>query len=246
MIKSRKEILQLNNCFSAYLKGIQEAKYGSSEEWQEGQSVILDDSHNATVLTKEQADKLNAEDLKFFLDNKDTIEITDSFRWVGGTTIASSKQNARDYFSDISNAFNQLTEQFGPLIIIGDWNTPWLSQKNDYPPVKSATEYLSNYIDDNFNGGFELTGIAISEFIPHLFWLTRCNASLPEFVMSFASSKTVFNICKYGVLHLEFYDDAERTQMLKHFGDCNFREVETCSDPVEFDNFDGREIVVSN
>jgi len=119
---------------------------------------------------------------------------------------------------------------------MGDWSTPWLYQENDYPPVLAATKYLNQKIDKKFNGGFELEARSISSFIPHLFWLTRCNASLPEFMMSFIKSKTVISLCKYGILHFEFYDSKERDEILTLFNKKNFKEVDRCNDPIKFDN----------
>ena len=246
MIKSRTEILNMNHCFAEHLISVQKAKHEPSDEWSEGDSVILDDSDEVTVLTKKQAHKLNAEDLKHYLDNKDDVKVEQLNKWESRSTLVSSKQISNDYFDDIGNTISQLSNRFGNLIIMGDWSTPWLSQENDYPPVVAATKYLNQQIDEKFNGGFELEANSISCFIPHLFWLTRCNASLPEFMMSFIESKTVISLCKYGILHLEFYDSKEREEILTLFNKMNFKEVDRCNDPVEFDNMDGRQIVIND
>lgn len=246
MIKSRAEILNINHCFAEHLITVQKAKYEPSDEWSEGDSVFLDDSDKATILTKEHAAKLNTEDLKYFLDNKDQLEVQNSNIWDGRTTLVSSKKNATDYLNEIGQVLAELSKKFGRLLILGDWNTTWLYQKNEYPPVQTAVKYLSLRIDENFNGGFALDSGEITEFIPHLFWLTRCNASLPEFMMTFESSNTVYGLCKHGVLHLEYYDSIERKELLKLFSELKFKQIGRCVDPVDFDQMDGRQVIISN
>ena len=113
------------------------------------------------------------------MENKDHLEVQNSNKWDGRSTLVSSKKIATDYLDEIGQVLTELTKRFGHLLILGDWNTPWLYQKNDYPPVQMAIDYLSQRFDEKFNGGFKLDSNEITEFIPHLFWLTRCNASLP-------------------------------------------------------------------
>jgi hypothetical protein len=131
-------------------------------------------------------------------------------------------------------------------MILGLQNTPWLYQENEYLPVKNALDYLSQKIDKDFDGGFLLNGKAIIEFIPHLFWLVRCNASLPDFYISYPKSKTVVSICKYGVLHFDFYNHNEKIKILKLMSDLNFKELDNCYDQIEFDIFEGRQIKISS
>ena len=61
-------------------------------------------------------------------------------------------------------------------------------------------------------------------------------------MMTFKNSKTIIGICKYGILHLEFYEEQERKKLMKFFNDRKFVEVDSCNDPIEFDNFKGRKI----
>ncbi|WP_339756824.1 hypothetical protein [Algoriphagus aquimarinus] len=246
MLESREEILKLNNCFTEHLISVQKAKYEPTDKWIVGESVILDDSDDEVVLTKEQADKLNKEEQQYFLDNRDEYNSQNLNKWIGRTTLTSSKKDSQGYLNDLGQSLTDLSRDYGELIILGDWNTPWLNQQNDYPPVAKALQFLSQKIDKKFNGGFVLNSDEISEFTPYLFWLTRCNASLPEFMMTFKNSKTVIEICKYGVLHLEFYGEQEREKLMNFFNDREFEEVDSCNDPIEFDNFKGRKIKISS
>lgn len=225
---------------------VQAAKYQPAQDWQEGESVILGDADEAVVLTKEQAEQMNQEDLQYYVDNKDNYAVKELNQWVGKATLISSKQEPQQYLNDLGQSLAELSDHFGELMILGDWNTPWLSQENEYVPVAKAIQFLKQKIDPDFNGGFMLHDQEIAAFIPHLFWLTRCNASLPEFMMAFKHSKTVFSICKYGVLHGDFYDLQEREKMMRFFSENNFQEVDRCSDPIVFDAFDGRRIKIDN
>ena len=162
--------------------------------------------------------------------------------------VISSKENSEDYLYDIARALEQLRIELNEsdLIILGVENIPWLIQENDYQPVKNALNYLERNIDSDFNGGFLYREEGLLEFIPHLFWLTRCNASLPYFYMSFPKAKTFISLCKYGVLHFECYDQDEKIKILQILSDLNFKELESCGDPIEFDNFNGRKIKISS
>ena len=63
--------------------------------------------------------------------------------------------------------------------------------------------------------------------------------------MAFKDSKTILGICKFGILHLEFYDDEERKEIMDFFNEKEFIVVNTCNDPIEFDDFKGRKIIIS-
>jgi hypothetical protein len=94
--------------------------------------------------------------------------------------------------------------QFDTLLFLGDTETPWLHQNNDYKPAKKAQEYLtSKKIGKRFNGALQVDTSELPTFIKHLTWLTRCNATLPYFHFIDESQNIVGNICKYGNLHLD-------------------------------------------
>ncbi len=132
------------------------------------------------------------------------------------------------------------------LMILGGCNTPWLYQDNDYLPVKKALNYLEEQVGKSFDGGFLLKENELKEFIPHLFWLVRCNASLPEFYISYPKSNTIINICKYGVLHFEFYSKDEKDAVLQLSSSMKFQRVETCYAPINFDDFEGRNLKITD
>ncbi len=92
----------------------------------------------------------------------------------------------------------------GTLIFLGDTERPWLYQTNDYKPVKEAQEYLATKkIGKRFNGALQVDTTELRTFIPHLAWLSRCNAALPYFHFIDERQNIVGSICTYGNLHLD-------------------------------------------
>jgi hypothetical protein len=96
-----------------------------------------------------------------------------------------------------------LTLSAGEFIFLGDTETPWLYQQNDFRPVKEALQYLAaNKVGKRFNGALQVPTPELPEFIKQLAWLTRCNAALPDFHFTDQGKNILGNICKYGNLHL--------------------------------------------
>ncbi len=220
------------------------------ESYLEGKSVFLGDDKQLTVLTKELAEKLNEDEIAEFSKKCDVNPFEDEVtaKWLGRNLLVSSQSTVSEYLNDISLFLETLRKELNEeyLMILGGFNVPWLCQDNDYLPVKQALKYLANQIDDTFSGGFLLNKNELFEFIPHLFWFIRCNASLPEFYLSYPNSRVIISICKYGVLHVDFFGHEEKDKVLKLSSYLNFREVKTCQDPIKFDDFNGRELHFKN
>lgn len=252
MIKTRKEILSINPHFTEFILSVQ-LSY-RPEPFEEGDKVdskyfkLKGDRNGTATLTKEQADRINFEQTNNFESNldKNPFPISTELDFIESQLIISSKLNATEYLNDLAFAIDKIREALNELklIVLGVENIPWLKQENNYPPLANSLDYLKQRVDRNFNGGFLLDNIEIIEFIPHLFWMTRCNTSLTTFYFSYPNAKTMISICKYGVLHFEFYDQVEKLKILKVLDDFDFKELEYCGNPVEFDNFDGRRLII--
>lgn len=90
------------------------------------------------------------------------------------------------------------------LIFLGDTETPWLYQHNDFRPVNEALQYLTdNKIGKRFNGALKVNTAELPEFIKHLAWLAHCNAALPDFHFTDHGQNILGHICRYGNLHLD-------------------------------------------
>jgi hypothetical protein len=240
MIQSRQELFSINPHFAKFILRSQENYL--PEPYEIGERLFLDiDDDEATILTEQLADELNAEQLKDYEANRDKFSFYESIElnFIETRLFISSKTNTADYLIELSNILEQTRQKLREthLLILGDWNTPWLSQQNDYLPVKNALTYLSAKIDRSFEGGFLVKEQEVTEFIPHLFWLVRCNATLPLIYFTFPNSKTFISICKYGVLHVEFYSDDEKTTILEILSDWKFKEVLECNSPFDFRDY---------
>jgi hypothetical protein len=102
--------------------------------------------------------------------------------------------------------------QFDWLVFLGDGTTAWLYQQNDYPAAVKARQYLvENKTGARFNGAFKVSVEQLPEFARHLFWLTRCNASLPWIHFSDGQQQVLGSICQYGNLHFNTRSEAADT-----------------------------------
>ncbi|MBR0573884.1 MULTISPECIES: hypothetical protein [Pasteurellaceae] len=234
--KTRKEILVINPTFSEFIVNWQLKT--RSEHYEVGESVWFDESDDVTILNQELADKLNQELDEYFEKNRDhhSFDKTQIKPFLGSAEYISSKTNTCEYLYDLANLLENIRKHFNEeyLMILGVQNIPWLYQDNDYEPVKKALNYLRNHIEEDFDGGFLLKENELYEFIPHLFWLIRCNASLPYFYFTFPNIDTVISICKFGVLHFEFYDESQAEQILNLLSSMEYKEVYDCNYPINF------------
>ncbi len=109
------------------------------------------------------------------------------------------------YSKELSVAFSKLITNLGieNLVFLGDTKTPWLNQENDYKPVKEALQYLKDSnVGGRFNGALKIEAIDLEKFMRHLFWLSRCNATLPEFYFMDEKQNILGTVCKYGFVHI--------------------------------------------
>lgn len=89
------------------------------------------------------------------------------------------------------------------LIFLGDTETAWRHQNNDFKPVNEALQYLvDNKIGKSFNGALQVRMEILPTFLKHLSWLSRCNASLPYFYFTDIQQNILGTICQYGNLHI--------------------------------------------
>jgi hypothetical protein len=110
------------------------------------------------------------------------------------------------------------------LIFLGDTETPWLYQYNDYKPTKEAQEYLrANKVGNRFSGAIQVDTSELPTFIKHLAWLTRCNATLPYFHFVDSEQNILGNICKYGNLHLDTLNENSNKLVRIFLADSKFK-----------------------
>ncbi len=93
---------------------------------------------------------------------------------------------------------------FNSIIFLGEFDTPWLKQTNDYKPVKEALQFLKDHkVSKQFDGALQVSIETLPLFIKHISWLSRCNGALPNFYFTDAGQNIIGCICKYGNVHLD-------------------------------------------
>lgn len=203
------------------------------------------------LATQEECDQLNKEALEDFLKNKDDFAafyINEKYK--GQIVYSAKKTNLSDYPQNLASSINLLTNNLNwqPMTFLFDYAVPWLSQDNDYKPVIKTLDYLRSLgIDDNFAGGFLASGIELKEFLENLFWLVRCNASLPVCYFAGVESESVLSLCQYGNVHFEFYSEAEKLMVQRESSEAGLLEVRDGNCIEEFSrtgSIKGRQIKV--
>jgi hypothetical protein len=143
---------------------------------------------------------------------------------------------ARGHAKAVSAAFIKLIRYFQIdfLIFLGEAKTAWRHQDNDYKPVKEALQYLQdNKLGKNFNGALRVDTNDLGEFTKHLFWLARCNASLPIFHFIDDGQNIVGSICQYGNIHISVLNKTSENLLMQAVNMSGFRYLpdESCAEP---------------
>ena len=145
--------------------------------------------------------------------------------------------------SDIDTFTNKLTAKLKELfktidatdfIIISHLKLDFFGNRNNnFKPLKEAYKILEKIVGDKtFKEAFEFNINSLPEFIEILFWTTRCDPSVAEYIFLFDKDEHIqLLLCKYGNLHLkEYYIEKLTEDKLKELG-------WTIIEGQEFDNF---------
>jgi len=145
--------------------------------------------------------------------------------------------------TDIDTFVNKLTAKLTELfqivnaldfIIISHLKLDFFGNRdNKFKPLKNAYKKLEKIVGNTtFKEAFEIDINNLSDFVEILFWTTRCDPSVAEYIFLFDKDEQIqFHLCKYGNLHLTEYNKEQLTQdKLKELG---WAIIEG----QEFDNF---------
>jgi len=195
---------------------------------------------------QKEIDQINKQELDEFLRRKDKVQIK-KYEYFGELKYNLNFTDIFIYSIEIGKLLEKLSAQLKTeLIFILDYDVPWLEQKNDFKPVQKALSYLKEIgVTKEFNGAFKFKGERLAEFIANLFWIVRCNASLPYCWFSADKNDFVGNICQYGNIHLHTYSK-EMKNKLEIFASDNFLvKIDDCIEAFSTDGeIDGRQIVI--
>ena len=145
--------------------------------------------------------------------------------------------------SEINTFTNKLTEKLKELfqiinatdfIIISHLKRNFFGNRdNKFKPLKVAYKKLEKIVGNNiYKEAFEIDTNSLSEFIEILFWITRCDLSVPEYIYLFDKAEQIqIHLCKYGNIHLtEYNGERLKEDKLKELG-------WTIIEGQEYDNF---------
>lgn len=107
------------------------------------------------------------------------------------------------------------------------------NRDNKFRPLKKAYKKFEQIVGDKtYKEAFSLDIDSIAEFIEILFWITRCDPSVAEYIFLFDKSEKIqIHLCKYGNIHLtEFNKKRLTNKKLKELG-------WTIIEGPEYDNF---------
>jgi hypothetical protein len=235
---NRQEILSLNKIFASFIIDWQQQEYDPSLEQNKYEAKVMYDLaiNKPRYYSQEEVDQMNAERLEEYNRMKDNIQTSPVEDKSTGTLIYNLPfAEIYDYAESLSEAMVTLAEklEWQAVIFLLVYPTPWLRQENNYKPVKKALDHLKSIgITNDFTGGIKANETDLKELMKHLFWIFRCNASLPYCFFSGIDKDFVGSICKYGNIHFHFYSDAEMIETKNKALGLGMIEIENC-----FENF---------
>jgi len=237
-LMSRREILELNKTFASFIINWQYQEYNPSLEHNKYKPGMMYDIrlNKLRRYSRKEVDSINKERLEVYNRVKDNVDIISIEEKYAGTLIYNFPYaEIENYVETLSESMAAHAEEsdWGSVIFLLVYPTPWLEQENDYGPVKNASDYLKSIgVTEDFSGGIKANGEDLEELMKHLFWIVRCNASLPYCFFSGIDRDFVGNICQYGNVHFYFYSEHELIETKNQAFILGMTAVEKC-----FENF---------
>ena len=110
-----------------------------------------------------------------------------------------------------------------------------ITRLNDgYPPLRKARQTLKQQSNEGYDEAYEVSLESTKEAIQSLFWISRCDASVPHIVIQPAERSYFMHLCKYGNLHFYASPESKDAIPLKALRAAGFREW----NGQEFERFD--------
>lgn len=199
----------------------------------------------SSELAKMQKEFYDEEMLQYYKDDNEEYLYWEQFDCLKNEEIEYSTFNKIIGLnhSDIDTFVNKLTAKLTELfksintndfIIISHLKLDFFGNRdNKFKPLKNAYIKLEKIVGNTtFKEAFEIDIKNLTDFLEILFWITRCDPSVAEYIFLFDKDEQIqISLCKYGNLHLTEYKNEQLTDdKLKELG-------WTIIDGQEFDNF---------
>ena len=196
--------------------------------------------------TQDEIDEINTKEINEFLSLNDKIEVKE-IEYFGELKYNLQFNDILVYSIALGKTLEKLSQELNSdLIFILDYSVPWLHQKNDYKPVARALDYLKEMgVSEDFVGGFKCNGDELAEFVSNLFWIIRCNASLPYCWFSTQNHEFVGDLCQHGNIHFHAYSEKIREKIQTFATKYSLVEIDDCFEAF-FDGggIQGRQIII--
>jgi len=196
--------------------------------------------------TGEEINKIRQEEVEEFERRSDPI-MPGKFEYTGELLYCLPYTDIIVYAIEIGKVLENLSAYTNAkTTFLLDYRIPWLHQQNEYPPVNSALNYLREEgVSEDFVGGIRADGKRLEELSKNLFWIIRCNASLPYCWFSCGYESFVGNICKHGNIHLYTYGEAVKEKLIAFASQNGLIEIKECLQGfTDSRSIDGRELLV--
>lgn len=199
----------------------------------------------SSELAKMQKEFYDEEMLQYYKDDNEEYLYWEQFDCLKNEEIEYSTFNKIIGLnhSDIDTFVNKLTAKLTELfksintndfIIISHLKLDFFGNRdNKFKPLKNAYIKLEKIVGNTtFKEAFEIDIKNLTDFLEILFWITRCDPCVAEYIFLFDKDEQIqISLCKYGNLHLTEYKNEQLTDdKLKELG---WKII----DGQEFDNF---------
>ena len=199
----------------------------------------------ASELTKMQQAFYDEDILQYYKDKNEEQLYWDKFDFFDKEVIEYETHNKIIglNYSDINSFTIELTKKLTELFqkinatefyIISHLKLDFFgNRENKFKPLVRAYKKLETIVGEStYKEAFEFGINDLSDFIEILFWITRCDPSVAEYIFLFDENEKIqIHICQYGNVHLtEFGNEVLTENVLTSLG-------WTIIDGQEFDNF---------
>ena len=164
----------------------------------------------SSELTKIQKAIFSKDELKLYEEDNQEDSYLEQFDCIKNEEINYSifTKIISIHHSDIDTFPNKLTEKLAELFktinannffIISHLKLDFFGNKdNNFKPLQEAHKKLEKIVGDKtFNEAFEIDITNLAEFIEILFWITRCDASVAEYIFLFDRDEQIqIHLCK--------------------------------------------------
>ena len=239
-----------NRTFGSYIHKCQTSLDPTDEEYMSKEGYYTDwEINTKRYYTQEECDKIREEQIVGYnqiIDSIESIPLGNHNELIYNVR----KRDAFVYSVKLGEVIDKLSKFIqSDFCFMLEIKYPWLSQENNYTPVKKALDYLGSLgINDGYVGAIMANGDDLQELTTNLFWIIRCNAALPNCWFSDRNNEFVGDLCMHGNFHFHIYNKELKSRIQDFSKKNNLKRIYSCQEEFEDDNefggINGRETMI--